>query len=137
MMEDEFYSSIKLTSGEELIAKVSYLPDEDCLLVENPKVVEKLSKRKNNKQVEGFILHDWLQSTYDNLFVIKMRDVITMTELDEKIELFYLSHIKHYATSNEDEASISIKANNFSKEMGYLGSVTKVKKFLEDIYKKS
>lgn len=137
MMEDEFYSSIKLTSGEELIAKVSYLPDEDCLLVENPKVVEKLSKRKNNTQVEGFILHDWLQSTYDNLFVIKMKDVITMTELDEKIELFYLSNIKHYNKTSEDETSVSIKANNFSKEMGYLGSVTKVKKFLEDIYKKS
>lgn len=137
MMEDEFYSSIKLTSGEELIAKVSYLPDEDCLLVENPKVVEKLSKRKNNAQVEGFILHDWLQSTYDNLFVIKMKDVITMTELDEKIELFYLSNIKHYNKTSEDETSVSIKANNFSKEMGYLGSVTKVKKFLEDIYKKS
>jgi len=137
MMEEEFYSTVKLASGEELIGKVCYLPDEDSLLIENPKIVQKLSKKRNGKQVEGFVLYDWLHSTYDNLFVIKMKHVITMTQLDEKIEMFYLSHINHYSVSNDEETSISIKANNFSKEMGYLGSVTKAKKFLEDIYKKS
>ena len=41
MMEEEFYSTIKLTSGEELISKVCYLPEEDSLLLDNPMLVEK------------------------------------------------------------------------------------------------
>ena len=140
MMEEEFFSTIKLSSGEEIIAKVCYLPDENSLLVENPLLVEKLSQKKNGKPVEGFILKDWIHSTYDSLFVIKMEQVITMTELDKRIESFYLNNLND--DSNEEllselNNSINVKPNKFSKQMGYLGSVKETKKFLEEIYKKS
>ena len=36
-MEDEFYATVKLTTGEEVVAKVVYLADEDKVLLENPK----------------------------------------------------------------------------------------------------
>ena len=49
MMEEEFYSTIKLSSGEEIIGKVCYLPDEDSLLIENPMIVEKLSQKRNGR----------------------------------------------------------------------------------------
>lgn len=136
MMEEEFYSTIKLTSGEEIIAKVCYLPDENSLLIENPKVVEKVSQKKNGKTVNGFILKDWINSTYDNMFIIRMEQVITMTELDKKIEIFYLNNIDP-ESSEELEDSIDIKPKNFSRRMGYLGSVKQTKQFLEEIYKKS
>ena len=133
-MEEEFFSTIKLSSGEEIIAKVCYLPDENSLLV------EKLSQKKNGKPVEGFILKDWIHSTYDSLFVIKMEQVITMTELDKRIESFYLNNLND--DSNEEllselNNSINVKPNKFSKQMGYLGSVKETKRFLEEIYKKS
>jgi hypothetical protein len=139
MMEEEFFSTIKLTSGEEIIAKVCYLPDENSLLVENPMLVEKLSQKKNGRSFEGFILKDWIHSTYDSLFVIKMEQVITMTELDKRIETFYLNNLNdgpEESTSDSDD-SIKIKPNKFTKQMGYLGSVKETKKFLEEIYKKS
>jgi hypothetical protein len=135
MMEEEFFSTLKLTSGEEIIAKVCYLPDEDSLLVENPKLVEKLIQKRNGKSIQGFVLKDWIHSTYDSLFVIKMEQVITMTELDKKIESFYLSNLNDTDDSSED--GIDIKPNKFSKQMGYLGSVKETKRFLEEIYKKS
>lgn len=135
MMEEEFFTTIKLTSGEEIIAKVSYLPDEDSLLVENPMIVEKIIQKKNGKSVQGFVLKDWIHSTYDSLFVIRMEQVITMTELDKKIEVFYLNNLNNNEEYSED--TIDIKPKSFSKKMGYLGSVKETKKFLEDIYKKS
>lgn len=135
MMEEEFFSTIKLTSGEEIIAKVCYLPDEDSLLVENPMLVEKLSQKKNGKSLDGFILKDWIHSTYDSLFVIKMEQVITMTELDERIQVFYLNNLND--DSKDDDDPIKVRPNKFSKQMGYLGSVKETKKFLEEIYKKS
>jgi hypothetical protein len=140
MMEEEFFSTIKLSSGEEIIAKVCYLPDENSLLVENPLLVEKLSQKKNGKPVEGFILKDWIHSTYDSLFVIKMEQVITMTELDKRIESFYLNNLNDDSNKellSESNNSINVKPNKFSKQMGYLGSVKETKRFLEEIYKKS
>lgn len=136
MMEDEFYSTIKLTSGEEIIAKVSYLPDENSLLVDQPLLVEKMSQKKNGRSVQGFILKEWINSTYDTMFVIRMEQVITMTELDDKIQKFYLSNLNP-DEYDYDEDSIDVKPKNFSKRMGYLGSVKETKKFLEEIYKKS
>jgi hypothetical protein len=137
MMEEEFYSTIKLSSGEEIIGKVCYLPNEDSLLIENPMIVEKLSQKKNGRIHQGFILKDWIHSTYDSLFVIKMKQVITMTELDKRIEVFYLNNLKDNTSEESIDDSINVKANKFSKQMGYLGSVKENKEFLEDIFKRS
>jgi hypothetical protein len=137
MMEEEFYSTLKLTSGEEIIAKVCYLPEEDSLLVEYPMLVEKLSQKKNGNTVQGFVLKEWINSTYETLFVIRMEQVVTMTELDKKIEVFYLNNLNDGNEEYDLDDSVVIKPKNFSKRMGYLGSVKETKKFLENIYKKS
>lgn len=136
-MEEEFFSTIKLTSGEEIIAKVCYLPDENSLLVENPMLVEKLTKKQRSNSGGGFVLKEWINSTYDTLFIIKMEQIITMTELDRKIKNFYLNNLNSSVIKESNQDSIGIKPKEFSKQMGYLGSVKETKQFLEDIYKKS
>ena len=137
MMEEEFFSTIKLTSGEEIIAKVCYLPDENSVLIENPMLVEKLTKKHRGNTTGGFILKEWINSTYDTLFVIKMEQIITMTELNKKIRNFYLNNLNPLLVEESSKDSVKIKPNEFSKQMGYLGSVKETKEFLEQIYKKS
>ena len=102
-------------------------------------LVEKLSQKRNGKPFDGFVLKNWINSTYDSLFVIRMEQVVTMTELDKRIEMFYLNNINDTTEESydSDEDSNKVKPNNFSKQMGYLGSVKETKKFLEEIYKKS
>lgn len=129
-MEEEFYSTIKLTSGEEIIAKVCYLEEEDSLILDQPMIVESI---KGNNSQEAFVLKDWIKSSYDTMYIIKMKQVITMTELDKRIESFYLKNINSDNLSND----INVKPNQFSSRMGYLGSVKETKKFLEDIFNKS
>jgi len=131
-MEEEFYSIIKLVSGEEIIAKVCYLPDEDSLLIENPLKVERMSHKKGSHS-DGFTLNEWIHATYDNMFVIPKSAVITMTELDKKIEGYYIRMVNNEELSNE----VDVKPERLSKRMGYLGSVTDTKKYLEDIFKRS
>jgi hypothetical protein len=137
MMEEEFFSTIKLTSGEEIIAKVCYLPDENSVLVENPMLVERLTKKHRGNSTGGFILKEWINSTYDTLFVIKMEQIITMTELNKKIRNFYLNNLNPLLVEESSKNSIQIKPKEFSNQMGYLGSVKETKQFLEEIYKKS
>ena len=127
-MEDEFYATLKLTSNEEIIAKVCYLNDEDCLLVEKPLLVTRANQKRNGRLVEGFSLSDWVVSSYEELFIIKMNQVVTLTESDERIVGFYERHL-----SDEQDSSIS----KMSKEMGYLGNVNDQKKKLEKLFNNS
>ena len=39
MKDEEFYSTIKIITGEEIVAKVIYLEDEDKVMLENPLTV--------------------------------------------------------------------------------------------------
>jgi hypothetical protein len=130
-MEEEFYSTIKLSTGEELVAKVCYLPEEDSILVEKPMLVEALTQKKNGKRVEGFILKEWIRSSYDEMFVVKMEQIVTMSELDEKIKRFYLGNLDK---DNLDENKVKPKK---LKNNGYVGSVEEVKKNLESLFKRS
>jgi hypothetical protein len=131
-MEEEFFSTIKLTTGEEIVAKVCYLADENHLLIENPKKVEPVKQRRNGETIDGFVLVDWIHSTYDQMFVLSMDRVLTMSELDKRIERYYLSTLDG---SNEQEDQGRVQPSNLNQRMGYLGSVSEMKKKLEKIYK--
>ncbi len=139
MMEEEFYSTIKLVSGEELISKVCYLPEEHSLLLDRPFLVEKHIQKKHGKQIEGFILKEWILSTYETMLVIKMESVITLTEADTSIKEFYISNLDRVKSidGGSYDDHIRISPQNFSKRMGYLGSIQKTKHLLEEIYKRS
>lgn len=130
-MEDEFYSTIKLVTGEEIVAKVCYMEEEHSLLLENPKKVTEIKQRKNGETVEGFVLVDWIHSTYENMFVLPMERVLTMSELDKRIERYYLSIID----GNDEEDIGKVQPSKLNQRMGYLGSVKEMKKTLEKIYK--
>jgi hypothetical protein len=133
-MEEEFYSTIKLTTGEEIVAKVCYLKDEDQLLVENPKKVEAVKSRKNGELVQGFVLVDWIHSTYDKMFILSMDRILTMSELDKRIQRYYLSTVDG---NDEEESGGRVPSSKLNEKIGYLGSVNDMKKTLEKIYKTS
>ena len=132
-MEEEFFSTIKLTTGEEIVAKVCYLEDESKLLIENPKRVEPIKQRKNGEIVEGFILTEWIHANYDQMFVISMDKVLTMSELDKRIERYYLASLEE----SDKEETGRVPASELTGRMGYLGSINETKKKLEDIFKRS
>ena len=127
-MEEEFYATIKLVNGEEIVSKVSFMPDDDSLVLENPlEVVPVQQQRSQDVQVSGFTLVEWIRSTFDQMFVLPRCHVLTMTETDKKIEVFYLKTLK--------KMKMGLDNNKFTRSMGRLGSVSETKKFLEKIYK--
>ena len=136
-MEPDFIATIKLTTGEELISKVSYMPDDDSLVLENPMQVLAIDQQKKNIRIAGFALTEWIHSTFDHMFVLPKQHVLTMTEIeDEKIQNFYsvtvAKHIVELNTFKESQQSME-----FTRDMGKLGSVQNTKKALEDLYKRS
>ena len=94
MMEDDFYGTIKLKSGEEIFAKVSAMDERDrlLLLVSNPIVVEEIKMRG---KINGYKFEPWLKTTQDDMFILNMEDVLTMTEnSDIQMIVYYQDFVK-------------------------------------------
>jgi hypothetical protein len=132
-MEEEFYATIKLVSGEEVVAKVCYLPDEDKVILDRPLAVENAKHRKGNLEVTGFTLKEWISATFDEMFIIKRDHILTMTEIGDEILEFYEKTLNRI----ESGKNLAGKGGKLPRRAGYLGSIKETKKALEEIYKKS
>ena len=125
-IEDDFYCTIKLKCGDEIFCKVAATEEEDrtLLLLSNPITVEEIVVRGT---VTGYKVEPWLKTTEEDLIVINMDDVLTMTE-NSNIDMIVYYH--DYLRKNHKE-----NKSNLSKEMGYISSVKEAKKSLEKLYK--
>jgi hypothetical protein len=131
-MEEEFYASIKLMSGEEIVAKVSYDNDEDVLIIENPRLVNVIELKKGASNMKGFTFDSWMAATYDEMFIIKKDHILTITELDTKIQRFYKRFLQKENGEIEDSTRVDIK-----QQKGYMSTVKESRKYLEDLYNRS
>ncbi len=124
-IEDDFYCTIKLKCGDEIFCKVAATEEEDrtLLLLSNPITVEEIVVRGT---VTGYKVEPWLKTTEEDLIVINMDDVLTMTE-NSNIDMIVYYH--DYLRKNHKENKSSL-----SKEMGYITSVKEAKKSLEKLY---
>ena len=139
-MEEEFYATMKLTSGEEIIAKVSYDSDDDVVIIHNPRVVEKVEMQKRGMIMEGIVFDDWINASHEDMFIIPRNQIITMVEVEEKFIGFYEDHLNNkfmYRKSRSPKPKSNSKRQNPKSQEGFLGSIKEAKGFLEDIYNES
>lgn len=137
-MEEEFYATMKLTSGEEIIAKVSYDSDDDVVIIHNPRVVEKVEMQKRGMIMEGIVFDDWINASHEDMFIIPRNQIITMVELDKRIEGFYEDHLSDKSLYRKSRSKQSnSKRQNPKNHQGYLGSIKESKRNLEQIYNQS
>tara|TARA_B100001996_G_scaffold13024_1_gene10886 strand:+ start:218 stop:640 length:423 start_codon:yes stop_codon:yes gene_type:complete len=131
--EEEFYASVKLISGEEVLTQVCYLPDEDKIVMNRPLQVEIARQKKGNVEIAGFALKEWVMATFDEMFIVNRNHVLTMTELDPTIKAFYEQTLGRI----ENAKNLTKNGNKLPRKSGYLGSIQDKKRSLEDIFKKS
>ena len=129
MMEDDFYCTIKLKhTGEEIFTKVAASEEDDrtMLILSNPIVVSEMKAR--GKSV-GYKMEAWIKSSDEDMFILNMDDVLTMSE-SRNIEMicYYEDYVSKIHRTNYSE---------LNREMGYLGTVEETKKSLENLFKAS
>jgi hypothetical protein len=129
-MEDDFYASIKLKTGEEIFARVLPCDEEHkiTLIITNPMIVTHVSGRNGSM---GYKVEPWMKTTTEDMFAIKMDDVVTMSETSD-IEMIMLH--QSFVQRIED---IKNQRPNISRKMGYLANVNDAKELLEKIFKNS
>ena len=132
-MGEEFFATVKLITGEEIVSKVVYLEDEDKVMLENPLQVDSAKQRKGALEISGFSFREWVCATFDKMFILNRNHIITMSEIEGPIVDFY----KETLLRMENGKSLNGKGGKLPRGSGYLGSVTDMKKSLENIFKKS
>jgi hypothetical protein len=122
-MEQEFYASVKLVSGEEIFAVVCPTHEENrtLLILENPVIIDPMVSR--NSGIVGYKVKSWMKIPNDDIFIIDMNKVITMTEIhDEQIIGIYKKYLN-------DSSQV-----NLEKSMGFISKVDDARKVLEKLY---
>ena len=129
-IEDDFYATIKLKSGEEVFAKVAASEEEDrtMLIIHSPVTVSEI---KNKGGLVGYKVEPWLKTTKDDMFIINMDSVITLSESsDMEMIMMY----QHYLRDSQREYHNQHRLN---RRMGYISNVNDAKENLEKLFKKS
>jgi len=127
-MEDDFYATLKLNSGEEIFARVAASEEEDrtMLLVHNPITISEV-KIKNG--LMGYKVEPWLKTSRDDMFLINLKNVITISECqDTEMIVLHQQFVHDSGTGNG--------SSKINRRMGYISSVNDAKEILEKIYKK-
>jgi len=131
-IEDDFYATIKFKSGEEIFSKVAASEEEDrtMLILSHPINIIEVKGRKGDPL--GYKIEPWLKTTTDDMFIINMDDVLTLSESsDIEMIMMYQNYVRQ--TENFDDETNNYKLSK--REMGYISSVADAKEVLEKLYK--
>jgi len=126
-MGEEFYCILKLVSGEEILSLI--MVDENdgdpIIVLQNPVIVKPLTNSTGDSYIK---VKPWIEISNDDMFLIKLDKVITMTETtDTKLIQIY----EYYLQDNSNVL------NKPSPMMGYVSSVEQARKNLERLFKQS
>ena len=127
-IEDDFYATIKLKSGEEVFARVAASEEEDrtMLIIHTPVT---FSEIKQKGGLVGYKVEPWLKTTREDMFIVNMDNVITMSESSD-MEMIVM--YQHFLRDAQREMHHQHKIN---RRMGYISNVNDAKENLEKIFK--
>ena len=130
MIEDDFYCTLKLKTGEEIFAKVAASEEEDrtILIISNPITVNEIKTRTG---IAGYKIEPWLKTTKEDMFIINLEDVLTLSESsDIEMIMMYQSYVRQSNREKNNEPKLN-------RRMGYIANVNDAKELLEKLYKNS
>jgi len=127
-IEDDFYATIKLKSGEEVFARVAASEEDDrtMLIIHTPVT---FSEIKNKGGLVGYKVEPWLKTTREDMFIVNMDNVITLSESND-MEMIIM--YQHFLRDSQRDMQNQHKLN---RRMGYISNVNDAKENLEKIFK--
>ena len=122
-IEEDFYATIKLKTGEEIFAKVAASEEEDrtMLIISSPIVISEI---KNRSRTVGYKVEPWLKTSKDDMFIINLSDVLTLSESsDIEMIIMYQSYVRQSSREENNQPRMN-------RRMVYVSNVTDAKEIL-------
>ncbi len=126
---DEFYASIKLVSGEEILAMVvvdnTDKEKPETIVIDNPVICKEIRAMGTNIPM-GYKFEPWMKMTDDETYILPMSKVITISQISSpEIVNTYKEVVNH---------GFDVGHPDLTKEMGYVSTVDKARNLLEKLY---
>ena len=129
-MGEEFYAILKLVSGEEIFSLILVDDEHDAdtvIVLQNPVIMWTVA----NPNGTFIKVKPWMELPNEDIFIIRLDKVITMTESNDKK---LINVYNHYITEDDHV----YKENGLMKpnsQMGYISSVEDARRKLEKTFK--
>jgi len=123
MEKPEFLAALKLVSGEEILAVITSVHDEngDYLIVENPIEVEEVILQGNK---QGAKVSPWMKFSREEEFIIPKDKVITVVEVDTEVQVFYAMSLRR------------LNGDTITDATGRISTVEEARAKLDNIFNK-
>lgn len=135
-MNESFYATLKLVTGEEILAEITSMNENgsDFFLVNDPIVVSENVQIDHQKgiAVSGLIPKRWQLYANDSMTIINKNHVVSVSELDKFGSEFYSKALIAARLSSPIKRKVESSDN-----VGYVGKVSDSRKYLEKMYEKS
>ena len=130
MIEDDFYATLKFKSGEEIFCKVASTEEENetLLIVSHPVVITEVKGRVG---LVGYKLEPWLKTSTEDMFLISMNDILTMSESSD-VEMMTMHQQFMRKNNMPGDGSSKYKLD---RKLGYISTISDAKDILEKLYK--
>ncbi len=135
-MNESFYATLKLVTGEEILAEITSMNENgsDFFLVNDPIIVSENVQIDHQKgiAVSGLIPKKWQLYANDSMTIINKNHVVSISELDKFGSEFYSKALIAARMSSPIKRKVESSEN-----VGYVGKVSDSRKYLEKMYEKS
>jgi len=125
---DEFVATIKLVTGEEILTKVIVNNDasEETVIIDNPLICQEVRTHGANIPL-GYKFEPWMKMSEEDVFIIHMTSIITMSEIKDKKVIMTYEEICKKGFQRQDP--------DLTREMGSIGTVKDCRDMIEKLYK--
>jgi len=125
---DEFVAAIKLVTGEEVLTKVVVNNDhqEETIILDNPLICQEVRSMGANIPL-GYKFEPWIKMSDEDVFIIHMTSIITMTEIKDKNVIKTYNQVVEKGFERQDP--------DVTREMGSRGTVKDCRDMIEKLYR--
>ena len=125
---DEFVATIKLVTGEEILTKVIVNNDasEETVIIDNPLICQEVRTHGANIPL-GYKFEPWMKMSEEDVFIIHMTSIITMSEIKDKKVIMTYEEICKKGFQRQDP--------DLTREMGSIGTVKDCRDMIEKLYR--
>ena len=132
-MNDSFPATIKLITGEEILAEVTLMEENgsDFFLVNDPIVISETMQVDHQKGVamSGLVPKKWQLYANDSMTIINKQHIVSISELDKFGTDFYNKALIAAKLSSPVKRKVESEEN-----VGYVGNTKDSRDYLEKMY---
>ena len=135
MLEDDFYATIKLTTGEEVLAQVTPASEnrKDFFILNDPIVLESSESSIDHAMGvthNNLVPKKWLNYSTDDMAIVHSDKVVTISELDMFGIEFYRNALLVAKVSSPIKRKVKTQEHS-----GFIGTVEDARAMFERLYK--